>query len=72
MNQENVKTNADLIIINAKIATQDERRSFAEAVAIKDGKFIAVGPEREAMGFKGDKTLVINANKKTIIPGLND
>jgi predicted amidohydrolase YtcJ len=72
MNQENVKTNADLIIINAKIATQNERRSFAEAVAVKDGKFIAVGKEREVMSFKGEKTQVINANKKTVIPGLND
>jgi hypothetical protein len=72
MNAENVKTNADLIIINGKIATQNERREFAESIAIKDGKFIAVGREREVMRYKGDKTQVINANKRTIVPGLND
>jgi adenine deaminase len=49
MNSENGMTNADLIIINAKIATQNERREFAESIAIKDGKFIAVGQEREVM-----------------------
>jgi len=72
MNAENGTTNADLIIINAKIATQNERREFAESIAIKDGKFIAVGQEREVMRYKGDKTQIINANKRTIIPGLND
>ena len=34
---------ADLILHNGKIATQDDRRSFAEAAAIRDGKFLAVG-----------------------------
>jgi predicted amidohydrolase YtcJ len=41
-------------------------------LAIKDGKFIAVGEELEVMRFKGDQTKLINANKRTIIPGLND
>lgn len=72
MNSENVKTSADLIVNNAKIATQNAQREFAEALAIKDGKFIAVGKERKVMSFKGDKTQVIDANKRTIIPGLND
>ncbi len=72
MRTENENVFADLIITNAKIATQNERRDFAEGLAIKDGKFIAVGSEREAMRFKGDKTQLINANKKAIIPGLND
>lgn len=72
MSRENAKTSADLIVFNAKIATQDEQRQLAAALAIKDGKFIYVGREREAMRFKGDKTQVIDANKRTIIPGLND
>ena len=29
----------DLILLNGRIATQDERRSFAQAVAIQDGRF---------------------------------
>lgn len=69
---ESEKTSADLIIINAKIATQNAQREFAESVAIKEGKFIAVGQENEIIKFKGEQTIVINANKKTIIPGLND
>lgn len=72
MNAEKNNLSADLIITNAKIATQNEQREFADSLAIKNGKFIFVGGEREAMSFKGDETRVINAQKKTIIPGLND
>lgn len=72
MSSEIEKTSADLIIINGKIATQNARREFAESLAIKDGKFLAVGNERDVMRHKGDKTQIINAAKKTIIPGLND
>jgi predicted amidohydrolase YtcJ len=63
---------ADLIITNGKIATQDNRRSFASAVAIKNGYFLAVGTEKEVMAYRGDNTQLIDARKRTIIPGLND
>ena len=72
MNVENNNLSADLIVTNAKIATQNEQREFADSLAIKNGKFVFVGGEREAMRFKGDKTQIINANKKTVVPGLND
>ena len=72
MNIESHNLSADLLIINAKIATQNEQREFADSLAIKNGKFVFVGGEREAMRFKGDATQIINAQKKTIIPGLND
>src|SRR5438445_11004398 len=37
---------ADLIAYNGKIAIQNEQRSIVEAVAVLDGKFLAVGPDR--------------------------
>ena len=40
---------ADLIAYNGKIATQNEQRSIVEAVAVLDGKFLAVGTDREVM-----------------------
>src|SRR5213083_2292693 len=40
---------ADVIVRNGRIATQDERRSFASAVAIKSGRFLAVGTDAEVM-----------------------
>src|SRR5712671_7262113 len=63
---------ADLIAYNGKIATQNERRSIVEAVAVLDGKFLAVGTDREVMAWRGEQTQLINLNKRTVIPGLND
>jgi predicted amidohydrolase YtcJ len=37
---------ADLILFNGRIATQDDRQSVAEALAIRDGVFLAVGTDR--------------------------
>jgi predicted amidohydrolase YtcJ len=37
---------ADLIITNAKVSTLDRENPEAEAIAIRDGKFLAVGSER--------------------------
>src|SRR6202158_2144515 len=63
---------ADLIAYNGKFATQNEQRSMVEAVAVLDGKFLAVGTDREVMAWRGDQTQLINLNKRTAIPGLND
>src|SRR5499427_3841694 len=63
---------ADLIAYNGKIATQDEQRSIVEAVAVRDGKFLAVGADREVMAWRGEQTQLINLKKRTAIPGLND
>jgi predicted amidohydrolase YtcJ len=63
---------AELILQNGKIATQDERRSIVEAVAIRDGRFLAIGSDREVMRFRDERTKLIDLNKRTVIPGLND
>ena len=63
---------ADLILHNSSIATQDNQRSFAEALAIKDNRFLAVGTEKEIMAYRGDDTQTIDLNRRTVIPGLND
>ena len=63
---------ATLIVMNGRIVTQDERRSFASAVAIRDGRFLAVGSDWEIMAYRGDTTRVIDVGGRTVIPGLND
>ena len=40
---------ADLIIINAKIYTVDDDFSMAEAMAIKDGKILAIGTDKQIL-----------------------
>jgi predicted amidohydrolase YtcJ len=62
----------DLILYNGKIATQDDRRSFVEAAAIRDGRFLAAGSDREIVRLRDGSTRLIDLNKRTVIPGLND
>lgn len=64
--------NADLILVNGKIHTVDRDLPTATAVAIKDGKFIVVGSDEQAMASKGATTHVIDLKRRTVIPGLND
>src|SRR5215475_6567557 len=62
----------DLIIVNAKIYTVDSRFSTAEAVAITDGKFTAVGTTAQIRKLIGPSTRILDAGGKTIVPGLQD
>jgi predicted amidohydrolase YtcJ len=61
-----------LILHHGQIATQDERRSFAEAVAIRDGRFTAVGTDREILPLANKDTRLIDLGGRTVVPGLND
>jgi predicted amidohydrolase YtcJ len=63
---------ADTVIFNGRIATQDDRRSFATAVAIRDDRFIAVGTDSEALECKGTHTRLIDLRGRTVVPGLCD
>ncbi len=62
---------ADLIVVNANVYIADNVFSKAEAFAIKDGKFMAIGTNDEIkQNFATLKT--IDAEGKTILPGLID
>ncbi len=62
---------ADLIIHNAKIYTCDGSFSIEEAMAIKDGQILQVGPEREILnGYDCDH--IIDAQLKPVYPGFYD
>ncbi|BBB62423.1 amidohydrolase [Undibacterium sp. KW1] len=63
---------ADLILHNGQFHTVDRSQPLASAVAIKDGKFLAVGDTESVMRFKADSTKVIDLKKRCVIPGLND
>jgi predicted amidohydrolase YtcJ len=65
-------TGADLILFKGRMVTLDERRPLASAVAISDGRFVAVGTDAEVIAYGGDKTQLIDLGGRTVIPGLND
>jgi len=62
----------DTVLFNGKIVTVDEDFSIAEAVAIKDGKFVAVGSNAQIRNLAGGLTEVVDLEGKTVLPGFND
>ncbi|MFO0863236.1 MAG: amidohydrolase [Gemmataceae bacterium] len=63
---------ADWIFHNAKVLTVDAKFSIASAIAIRGDKILAVGGDAEVMKTRGDKTKVIDARGRCILPGLYD
>ena len=63
---------ADIILLNGRIATQDSRRSFVSAVAIRRDRFVAVGSDGEVIDWRGPDTKVLDLNGRTAVPGLSD
>ena len=62
----------DLIIVNADIRTADPKQITAQAIAIKDGKFFALGSSLQIEKLKDKDTKVLDAEGKTILPGFID
>ena len=63
---------AETIFHNGKIVTVDERSTVAQAVAVRDGKILAVGPNAQVLRLAGPKTVRIDLKGKTMLPGLID
>lgn len=63
---------ADLIVHDARIHTVDAARPLARAMAIRDGRVVFVGSEREAMSLRGANTRLLDLDGRTVIPGMID
>ncbi|HEV3439863.1 MAG TPA: amidohydrolase, partial [Gemmata sp.] len=61
---------AQLVIRNAKVVTVDQKFSVTDAVAVRDGKIVALGAD--AVKMIGSGTQIIDAKGKTVLPGLYD
>jgi predicted amidohydrolase YtcJ len=64
--------NADLVVINANVYTVDARIAKADAFAVKNGRFIAVGTNAEIKSLAGKDTRTIDAKRMTVVPGFTD
>src|SRR5271166_1605315 len=62
----------EMILHSGLFTTLDPSNPTANAVAIKDGKFIAVGQTREIMNTAGPDTRVIDVKGRRVLPGLID
>jgi hypothetical protein len=67
-----VRTPADLILRNGKVVTVDRDFSIKQALAIRDGRIVTVGGERDVRVLVGPATRVIDLEGRTVIPGLID
>ncbi len=63
---------ADFVLFNAKVWTVDPRMPRAEAFAVKDGRFIAVGANGDIKSLIGPKTQSFDAKQMTVTPGFID
>jgi predicted amidohydrolase YtcJ len=63
---------SDTVLINGKIITVDERFSIHEALAIRDGRILALGSTSEIRKTVGPATRVIDLQGRSVIPGLID
>lgn len=61
------QTPVDLIVTNGKVLTMDAANPLAEAVAIKDGKIVALGNRREIEAHSAAK--IIDAGGRSVLPG---
>jgi predicted amidohydrolase YtcJ len=63
---------ADLVLYNGKILTADEQFTMVEAVAIRDGKFLATGSNDTILAMAGPETRRIDLEDRSVVPGLID
>lgn len=63
---------AKLAILNANVITLNLKQPRAEAIAISDGKIVAVCSNKEIRKYITNRTEVIDAKNKTVVPGFVD
>lgn len=63
---------ADLMVINANVRTMDEKLPRAQSIVVSNNKIIFVGKDSETKKFIGEKTKIIDAKGKLVLPGFND
>jgi len=63
---------ADLIVSHARIWTVNPAQPEAEALAVLQGRIVAVGSERDVAAWRGARTTVVDARGRRLVPGFND
>ena len=63
---------ANLVLRNTSVYTVDKDRSWAQAVAIADGKIVFVGTDADVQLYIGPDTDVMDLDGKMVLPGLVD
>jgi predicted amidohydrolase YtcJ len=67
-----VNETPDLLVFNGKITTMDAALPETTAFAARDGRFVAVGTDKDVVPLKGKSTTVVDLHGQRVIPGLID
>jgi predicted amidohydrolase YtcJ len=70
--EKTVPVTADTIYFNGNVITLDDDELVAEAIAVKDGKILAVGDSKAILSMSGENTRKVNLDGKTMLPGFVD
>ena len=65
-------TAPDTVVVNAKVFTSNPAQPWAQALAIRGDRIVAVGETAAISALAGASTRRIDAGGRTIIPGIND
>ena len=65
-------TTAETVIVNARIYTVNAKQPWAEALAIRGDKILAVGSAKDMTAYRGASTKVVDAQGKLVLPGFTD
>ena len=60
---------ADIVLVNGKIVTVDDRFTIAQALAIRGERIVKVGGTSDIEALRGPQTRVIDLAGRTVIPG---
>jgi len=63
---------ANMVLKNGRVITVDKDFSIKEAIAVKDGKIVAVGSNDDIQKFITSDTKILDLKGKTILPGINE
>jgi predicted amidohydrolase YtcJ len=63
---------ADLVLTGGSVLTMDAARRTAEAVAVRAGRIVAIGPSAEVERWRGTQTRRIDLAGRTLLPGFQD
>ena len=61
-----------LVLVNAKVFTADPALPYAQAVAIEDGRILAVGRNEQVRALAGPNSRIIDAGGRLVTPGLTE
>jgi predicted amidohydrolase YtcJ len=66
------RSRPDLVLANGRVLTMDDSLPGAEAFAVKDGRFVAIGSSADVRNLVSRETEVIDAEGMTVLPGFID